>query len=120
MLLNLGALATIGNTAPPNLVSIVFDNAAYASTGGLPTATAGRTDLAAIGRGAGIEGSVTVSDVGDFTAAIKTAFAEPGPWLIVAASSTRSHRSNPKLMDGRENKYRFVPATSSRPRKQPS
>ena len=108
MLLNLGALATIGNTAPPNLISIVFDNAAYASTGGLPTATAGRTDIAAIGRGAGIDGSVTVTDLADFTAAINKAFTEPGPWLIVARVVNEKPPVEPKLMDGRENKYRFV------------
>ena len=37
LLLNLGALTTVGNCAPKNLISIIFDNAAYASTGGLPT-----------------------------------------------------------------------------------
>ena len=108
MLLNLGALATIGNTAPPNLISIVFDNAAYASTGGLPTATAGQTNLAAIGQGAGIDGSVAVSELVDFTAAITKAFTEPGPWLIVAQVVNEKPPVEPKLMDGRENKYRFV------------
>src|ERR1700730_11002123 len=61
MLLNLGVLATVANYAPKNLISIVFDNASYASTGGLPTATAGRTKLAEIGKGAGISNSVEVS-----------------------------------------------------------
>src|SRR5690349_4784005 len=54
LLLNLGVLATMANAGPPNLVSFVFDNASYASTGGLPTHTAGKTDLAATARGAGI------------------------------------------------------------------
>ena len=54
LLLNLGVLATIANLAPRNLTIFVFDNEAYASTGGLPTATAGKTDLAKIAQGAGI------------------------------------------------------------------
>jgi sulfopyruvate decarboxylase subunit beta len=108
MLLNLGALATIGNTRPANLISVVFDNQSYASTGGLPTATAGNTDLAAVGKGAGIEGSVTVTSLEDFRSAITTAFAEPGPWLIVAKVVNEKPPVEPKLMDGRENKYRFV------------
>jgi len=108
MLLNLGALPTIGNTAPANLVSIVFDNASYASTGGLPTATSGRTDLAGIGRAAGISGSRTVTTVEEFSAAVDQAFDDPGPWLIVARVVNEKPPVEPKLMDGRENKYRFV------------
>ena len=38
-----------------NLISIIFDDESYASTGGLPTATAGKTELVAIAKGAGIE-----------------------------------------------------------------
>src|SRR3954469_10566904 len=38
---NLGARTTVANAAPPNLIVHVFDNRSYASTGGLPTATAG-------------------------------------------------------------------------------
>lgn len=108
MLLNLGALATVGNTAPANLISIVFDNASYASTGGLPTATSGRTDLAGIGRAAGIDGSTSVSSIDEFSAAIDKAFDESGPWLIVAHVVNEKPPVEPKLMDGRENKYRFV------------
>src|SRR5579871_4682934 len=50
MLLNLGVLATVANYAPANMVSVVFDNASYASTGGLPTATAGKAKIAEIGK----------------------------------------------------------------------
>jgi thiamine pyrophosphate-dependent acetolactate synthase large subunit-like protein len=108
MLLNLGALATIGNTAPPNLLVIIFDNAAYASTGGLPTATAGRTDLAAVARGAGIDGATRVDNLDDFRHALGTALDAPGPWVIVARVVNEKPPVKPKLMDGRENKYRFV------------
>ena len=45
ILLNLGTLSTVGNYAPPNLMSIIFDNESYASTGGLPTATAGNVNV---------------------------------------------------------------------------
>jgi thiamine pyrophosphate-dependent acetolactate synthase large subunit-like protein len=92
LLLNLGVLATVANAKPPNLVSFVFDNASYASTGGLPTATAGPTDLAGMGRSAGIA----------------KALHQDGPWLIVARVSPETEAVGPKLMDGRENKYRFV------------
>ena len=111
LLLNLGALATVANHPCPNLVSIVFDNESYASTGGLPTATAGPTDIAAIARGAGIRAVETVTSAEAFRAVAERALgadATPGPWVIVAKVSGSTPRVSPKLMDGRENKFRFV------------
>ena len=43
LLMGLGALATIAVRQPENLVHIVWDNAAYAMTGGQPSATGRRT-----------------------------------------------------------------------------
>jgi len=111
LLLNLGALATVANHPCPNLVSIVFDNESYASTGGLPTATAGPTDIAAIARGAGVRAVETVTSTEAFRAVAERALAAdgtPGPWVIVAKVSGSTPRVSPKLMDGRENKFRFV------------
>lgn len=108
ILLNLGALATVGNCAPANFVSVIFDNASYASTGGLPTATSGRTNLVEIAKGAGISNAVGVSTIQEFTAAATAALAGNGPWVIVAKVVAEKPPVQPKLMDGRENKYRFV------------
>lgn len=108
MLLNLGVLATIGNTPLPNLTSIVFDNQSYASTGGLPTASGGETDIAGMAKAAGIEHAVTVWTVAEFMAAATRALTQPGPSVIVAKVTKESPDVAPKLMDGRENKYRFV------------
>src|SRR5712672_672061 len=60
ILLNLGTLSTVGNYAPPNLLTIIFDNESYASTGGLPTATAGKTNLTGMAKSAGISNSFEV------------------------------------------------------------
>jgi sulfopyruvate decarboxylase subunit beta len=108
ILLNLGVLATIGNSPLPNLTSIVFDNQSYASTGGLPTASGGQTDIAAMGEAAGIAHSVTVWTVDAFAADARRALSGDGPSLIVAKVTKESPDVAPKLMDGRENKYRFV------------
>ena len=108
ILLNLGALSTVGNYAPPNLITIIFDNESYASTGGLPTATAGKTNLAEMAKGAGISNAVEVRKIEDFTAEITKALAGHGPWFIVAKVVAEKPPVEPKLMDGRENKYRFV------------
>ena len=108
LLLNLGVLATMANSGPPNLVSFVFDNASYASTGGLPTHTAGVTDLAAAARGAGIRHACTVDSVDLFHETAAQALKEDGPWLVVVRVNPETEPVGPKLMDGRENKYRFL------------
>jgi len=108
ILLNLGVLATMASHPVPNLTSIVFDNQSYASTGGLPTASDGETDIAGMGRAAGIEHAVTVWTVDEFVGEARRALAGGGPSLIVAKVTKASPEVAPKLMDGRENKYRFV------------
>jgi len=52
VLMRLGALATAGWYAPPNLVHVVLDNGAHASTGGQKTATE-RVDLARVAAACG-------------------------------------------------------------------
>ena len=55
LLMNLGSLCTIATIMPPNYALVVWDNEVHMTTGGQPTATAFRSSLAAIARGAGIE-----------------------------------------------------------------
>mgnify|MGYP003693800723 CR=1 FL=1 len=53
--LSLFNLPTLANLNPPNLAVFVFDNQAYSGTRiSYPSATAGKTDLAAMASGAGI------------------------------------------------------------------
>ncbi|MFP6780898.1 MAG: thiamine pyrophosphate-dependent enzyme [Gammaproteobacteria bacterium] len=61
ILMSLGVLTTIANLAPSNLCIVIMDNEVYGETGGQPTATAGRTDLVSIARGAGFASAVDVS-----------------------------------------------------------
>jgi len=53
LVMNLGALLTLADAAPPNLRVIVFNNGRYETGGGQPLAGSGRADLATIARGAG-------------------------------------------------------------------
>ena len=53
VLMNLGSLATIAHHAPANFCLVIVDNKSYGSTGGQPTYTGGKTDLAAMARAAG-------------------------------------------------------------------
>jgi sulfopyruvate decarboxylase subunit beta len=61
ILMNLGSLATIANHPPKNLTLIIFDNESYGSTGGQLSYTAGKTDLATLATGAGIEKVLVVN-----------------------------------------------------------
>ena len=70
LLMNLGALATIGVMRPANLTMIVWDNALYGTTGGQPSATAAGADLAAASRALGVPASSTVCTPDELTAAL--------------------------------------------------
>jgi thiamine pyrophosphate-dependent acetolactate synthase large subunit-like protein len=108
ILLNLGVFSTIGNYAPSNLICVIFDNESYASTGGLPTATAGKTKLDETAKSAGITNAFEVTKIEDFTELATRALAGKGPWVLVCKVQSEKPPVDPKLMDGRENKYRFV------------
>ncbi|WP_370327108.1 thiamine pyrophosphate-dependent enzyme [Euzebya sp.] len=97
VLMNLGALASIGSLAPPNLITIVWDNRSFELTGGQPTATTdGATDLAAVATGCGIPAVRTVADLDAFTTTIDEALTSPGPWcLVVDTLPTPADRVKP-------------------------
>src|SRR5205085_2028062 len=84
LLTSLGVLTTIARYRPANLVVVVFDNHAYFSTGALPSATATGTDLAAVGRAAGLAHAFSVADLPAFERALDRAARDDGPFLIVA------------------------------------
>lgn len=98
VLMNLGALATIGWTAPPNLVVIVWDNGVLDLTGGQSTATGAGTDLATVAAACGITRSRRAGTMDEFEEAIGTALREPGPWCVtVHTGPTPSGRRKPLL-----------------------
>ena len=82
LLMNLGALCTIAATAPPNYALIVWDNEVHQTTGGQPTATASRADLAAIARGAGVDKALAVRTEDELRRAYDRVFGEPGPFVV--------------------------------------
>lgn len=109
LLENLASLADAANRRPANLTHIVLDNAAYEGGGGLPSVTAGLTDLAIVARGAGVPDSRTVTDLEEFKAAAKEAMDGSGHRFIVAKVEQGSVSGLPtQTMDGKEAKYRFA------------
>ncbi|MBI2874534.1 MAG: hypothetical protein HYY09_05565 [Firmicutes bacterium] len=110
VLMNLGSLCTIANCAPPNLALIIFDNQAYASTGLQPSATAGRADLAAICRGAGIGEVAAVGDPARFQAAVEAALACRGTAAVIARVAAEPVQGPKITISTWENKHRFLRA----------
>ncbi|MEM7405447.1 MAG: thiamine pyrophosphate-dependent enzyme [Pseudomonadota bacterium] len=81
LLMGLGVLATIANEDPMNLAIAVMDNGAYVETGGQATATAGRTDLEMVAKGAGISATRTVRDESELPALRDWFYTASGPVL---------------------------------------
>jgi thiamine pyrophosphate-dependent acetolactate synthase large subunit-like protein len=109
VLMNLGSLATIGWTSPPNLVLLVWDNEKHGTTGGQDTATAHGADLAAAARALGIRASLCARADDELASAIARARVEAGPWLIVAKVTESGTSARPPL-DNVWIKERFMSA----------
>jgi len=111
VLLSLFNLPTLANLDPRNLAVFVFDNQAYSGTRiSYPSATAGKTDLAAVARASGIEHAVTVSQLEDFKKQASEVLNQSGPHFVVCKIEEslvhrKLSRSNVDLL---ETKYRFV------------
>jgi thiamine pyrophosphate-dependent acetolactate synthase large subunit-like protein len=97
LLMNLGSLATIGWRRPERLIVIVWDNEAYATTGGQDTATKHGADLAAAARAMGVNQAVTVRGTRELEAALDVARREAGPWVIVAKVQESAPTGRPPL-----------------------
>jgi sulfopyruvate decarboxylase subunit beta len=85
MLMNLGSLVTLASH-PADVFLVVMDNALYEVTGGQPPAGAGRTDYAALARGAGLARVYTFEVEADWAKGAAEALSGPGPafvWLKV-------------------------------------
>lgn len=82
LLMNLGSLCTIATLAPKNYALVIWDNEVHMTTGGQPTATAFRSDLAALARGAGIEKVLTPRDEAELGRAYDRMLAEDGPFMV--------------------------------------
>ncbi|WP_078588787.1 MULTISPECIES: phosphonopyruvate decarboxylase [Streptomyces] len=80
-LMRLEAMATIGRTAPPNLLHVVFDNGAYESTGGQPTGSA-HVDFAAVATACGYRHAADVTTAEGLAQALSRQPAGDGPSLL--------------------------------------
>lgn len=111
VLLSLFNLATLANLDPRNLIVLVFDNQVYSGTRiSEPTATAGRTDLAMMARGAGIERATTVRDLESFQREMDGALeGNELKFIVCKVEESVAHREIVRTdLDPLENKYQFV------------
>lgn len=109
VLMNLGAVATVGSYQPENLTIVILDNGAYQITGGQPTHTAAGIDLAAVAQGCGIESAARVDTLDAFESALDRMLGAPGPHVLVARVDRTL--SDPKAFQPRRPaliKYRFM------------
>jgi thiamine pyrophosphate-dependent acetolactate synthase large subunit-like protein len=108
LLLNLVSLADTAYQKPANLRIIVFDNEAYESPGGMPTATAHGVDLVQVAKGCGIAKSFAASTIDDFSEKIKL-FEENELCFLVAKIETGTIERPPYAsLDYKFNKYIFA------------
>jgi sulfopyruvate decarboxylase subunit beta len=109
LLMNLCGLTTAAWSAPRNLVHIVFDNGVYESSGSIPSATSGPTDLVAVAKAAGFPRASWATDVDDFVRAVMDALS--GDQLTFIGVKVE-HGIVPGIpsptTDDTENKYRFM------------
>ena len=84
LLMNLGAIATIGREMPSNLVVVVWDNEEWGQTGHQSSHTAKGTDLEQVARSCSISKTATVDNEEDLVTVFRQALSEEGPWFIVA------------------------------------
>jgi len=111
VLLSLFNLATLARLNPANLSVYVFDNGVYSGSRiSEPTATAGRTDLEKVARGAGVRQAMTIRSLRAFKKDGLAALKKKGPSFVVCkVEESLVHREIPRpTIDLAENKYRFI------------
>ena len=111
LLLSLFNLPTLANLDPKHLNVFVFDNQVYSGMRiSEPTATAGKTDLAMMARGAGIEHAVTVASLPEFQAEMEAGLNGEGlKFVVCKVEESVRHREILRTdLDPLENKYQFV------------
>lgn len=82
LLMQQGALSTIGHYRPSNLYHVVFDNQSYDSTGGQPT-TSRTVDFEHLAEASNYRAAQTVKNKQDLKAALRETLADEGPRMLI-------------------------------------
>jgi thiamine pyrophosphate-dependent acetolactate synthase large subunit-like protein len=110
LLLNLASLADTAYHKPANLRIVVFDNQAYESPGGMPTATAHGVDLVQVAKGCGIPKSFSATTLEEFTDLARTVWSQEKELSLIVAKIEMGSIKRPEFsgMDHKFNKYTFA------------
>jgi len=111
VLMNTGAMCTLGSERPPNLTVVVMDNGIYENIGGHPTHTSRGTDLAAMAFAAGCPDALGTDDLEAFTEHFRRMLGDGRLGYLAARIAPGVHpwpADQRKRTDGTEDKYRFV------------
>ena len=112
LLMNLGSLCTIATLQPRNYALVIWDNEVHMTTGGQPTATAFRSSIVGLARGAGIEKVLEPPDEAELGRAYDRLLAEDGPFVVNV--KVRKGRAEGQLdRDVIKHKLRFMTALAA-------
>lgn len=81
---DLGALATIGESQPENLVHFVFEDVAYSSTDGVPVKGLDNVNFMEMARGAGYRHTYRFDSLEELLIGLEEVMTAAGPSLVVA------------------------------------
>jgi thiamine pyrophosphate-dependent acetolactate synthase large subunit-like protein len=107
LLMNLGALATIGVVNPPNYSIICVDNGHYGETGYQLSHTGRGVDLEQIARGAGIPVTTTVQREDELDTGAKVVRAAGGTSFVLLRVSSVESRPRKRDLDAAACRVRF-------------
>src|SRR5262249_10503343 len=91
VLMNAGAMCTLGAERPPHLTIVVMDNGMYESIGGPPTLTARNTNLAKMAEGAGCLNCETATDISAFRNSFSKMMSDNEMGYLVAKIEAHKH-----------------------------
>lgn len=107
MLMGMGAFATIGAKAPPNLSLVVIDNEHYSETGMQPTHIARGVSLEGIAKACNFSNAQTIHSDAELAHDVPVIFSGPGLLFRDIKVSTKRYPMSIKLRDGAHIKNRF-------------
>lgn len=107
VLMNLGTYSTMARYRTGNLVHVTFDNEAYLSVGGFPTATSAGSNLAEVARGSGVPRTALLERVDDFARAFREALLVRELTALVAKVEAQAPASYLHDLHTLENRFEF-------------
>ena len=115
LLMNVGALATIGVQQPSNLSILCVDNGHYGETGFQKSHTSLGVDLEHMAIGAGISATMTVEREVQLAAGARMLRESNGTSFVLVKVSTADPRKDKLSLDGAANRVRFRRAMAGAP-----